>query len=148
MEAQVDVAAGLVVVVSAVVDDGGRGQPAASAAEPTGSVRRPRGVRIRDHALRDDIAIDVEAADLLVEIEKLLLRDRRGIERFEPVLDAHVVERTPRKPGLRVASVDHGAVIPDRAASAFGVVDRVIPLFRRQPFGAALCGVEAWGPYA
>ena len=56
---------------------------------------------IGDHALGDEVGVDVQAADLLVEVEELLLGDLAGVQRVQAVLDADVVERPAREAAWR-----------------------------------------------
>ena len=78
-------------------------------------------------ARRDDFAVVVVAADLRVQVEELLLRDRAGIQRAEAVLDADVVERPTGETGLRIAAPDVHGVVVDVAARSGRVLHRVVP---------------------
>ena len=63
------------------------------------------------------------AADTRVQVDELSERDRAGVERPEPVLDADVIERATREAGLGVDSehVDHVVLVRAARARWIGV---------------------------
>jgi hypothetical protein len=104
VEAHVDVAAVVQVGVVAKVDDRGLAEPAAAGGETAAAIGQSGREQVGLGALGDEVGVDVEAADALVQIEELLRADLSGVERRQAVLDADVVERPPRKAGIRKAA--------------------------------------------
>ena len=86
----------------------------------------PEGVRIGQGPHLNNIAIDVEPADLLIQLQKLLGSDRAGVESHEPVLNTYIVERSPREAGVGVSSVDADFVVVQVAPSTARVCDWVV----------------------
>src|SRR5437660_1558761 len=92
-----------------------------SASDPGLSWMSFAGNGIRDRALRADVAVDVQAPDVAVEIDELGRADRTLAQSLEPVLDPHVVARAIGKAVLRTPAeqVDH--VVLQGATHSVGV---------------------------
>ena len=132
-DAGVDVARGIAVEVRR--DDGGPPH-AAVALEAPGRAGRPGGSRprMRVSRARRDRAVDVVAADPLVEVEELVGGDRPGVQRSEPVLHADVVERSTGEAGRRVDAELVAVGVREVAADPVRVRRRVVD---RASFGIA-----------
>jgi len=77
-------AAGLVRVNHVDVEDRHGGQAAAAVQHLPRFVRRARRVTIRDHPLRDEVGVDVQAPDLPREIEELRRRNPPAFRAARP----------------------------------------------------------------
>src|SRR5690606_37892895 len=110
---------------------GDLGQSATAVGQPPGPVGRAHGVHVGFGALRADGGVVVEPADVLVEIQELLRRDGRVVQRRQAVLDADVVQGPSGEPGIRVDAVDVDGVVVHPAAHPVGIGVRVVPLLGR-----------------
>ncbi len=115
-----------VVPVGSKIDDGHSAESAAPAVHPAGPIGDPERLPISDRAGRDDITIDIVAADALIELQELLGADLTGVEGGHAVLDADVVEGPAREAGLGVPAKDVDHVVVPGAAGPAAVRDRVI----------------------
>src|SRR5262249_52802838 len=66
----------------------------------------------------------------LVQFHELIECDRTFIKGGQAVLHADVVERTPRKPGRRIATEDVDLIVLHRAAGTLWVLDGIVHLRR------------------
>ena len=88
-----DVADRIVVRVAAIIDDRHVAQSATAIRQSPTAIRGTDGGNIT-HGSRDaEVAVEIIAADLLVQIEELIDADRSALQRGQPVLNADVVER-------------------------------------------------------
>src|SRR5262249_128475 len=69
------------------------GQPAAARIHQSARVNRPQRDRVSCGALRNELAVDVVAADLLVQLQEFVHADRAVIQGRQPVLQSDVVLR-------------------------------------------------------
>ena len=111
-----DVPCRLLVHIAAVVDDRRLPHARAAVGDPPGSVRDAQGFEVAHGARGHVVAVVVVAADELIEIEELLLRDGPRVERRQTVLNSGVIERAARKAGGRVAPEDVHHVVVDVTA--------------------------------
>ena len=81
-DVEVDVGDDCHLAEAAAMDDASRG------------MRDLRGARVGDHPVWLPLAVDVVAADQLVQLQELFESDLAGVERIEAVLDAEVVVRS------------------------------------------------------
>src|SRR6267143_2945232 len=135
-DAGVDV--GVVVPVVTRIDDRER-QVLPRRDDSAGAVGELDPLETSFRALRHDVAVDVEAADLLVEVQELLLRDVAGVQGVEAVLDADVVVRGARKAGVLVDAEDVDLPVPERGTDTGGIGDGIVTDGERHD------GIEAGG---
>src|SRR5438874_5118536 len=131
-----NVADRVIVRISAIVDDRDVTKTAAAAGQPPTAVRGADRRNVAHRATRFEIAVKIVTADLLVQVEKLVDRNRAPLQRCESVLNADVIEWPQRKMGYWVATEDVDRVVVDIAACAGSVGCRVVALRRRQHAGA------------
>src|SRR4051794_6265147 len=73
------------------------------------------------------MSVEVESADLFVEVEELGDRDRPRVESLQAILKTDVVIAIPRKPRHRADAEGVHVRRPDVAASAGRIGHRVVP---------------------
>ncbi len=138
----VDVAVDAIVEVVALIDDRRGGQPAAGRGDASRLVGARDRVEIAGRALRGLLEVDVDAADLLVQVDELVGRDHAVVQRLQAVLHAEIVDR-PLGEAARVLAVDVDGVVVDGRAHAGRVVDRMVFLVGREPRGERHHRIEA-----
>src|SRR5690606_21752388 len=91
-------------IVVEVVTDADRRHVLAAAVEQVhlpGGVGGSDGHLVADLTVGHDVAVDVEAADALVDVDELLEADHAIVERLETILHADVIPRRTSLAGLR-----------------------------------------------
>src|SRR5687768_15000089 len=104
------------ICVRARVQDRHVRKPSATGIDQATGIQGAQRDRIADGALGNEAAIDVIAADALVEIEELIDGDRAAVQARKTILNADIVLRTTREAGFRIATVDVRAHLLNRAA--------------------------------
>ena len=98
MHFHMDIAVLTGVGVAPIIDDRRRGKPTPAVQDATRLASDTRRPLVRGVPFRDVVRVGIEPADPLVQIQEVRLRDLPGVERAEPILDAHVVESRPANP--------------------------------------------------
>ena len=127
MEPEVVVAA-VLVITTREVHDWNRCEAAVPHELQPALVRTLDGPEVADRARRNRVRVLIEAADALVQIEKLLRRDRAGRQGLQAVLHADVVERPQREPGLHIHPVDVARDVVHGAADTARIRLRIVPI--------------------
>ena len=83
-----DVAGGIVVCITAIVNYRHVAQSAAAVRQPSAAIRGAHRGNIGDASRNAKVAVEIIAADLLVQIEELIDADRSALQRGQPVLNA------------------------------------------------------------
>ncbi len=118
----------LIVQVEAIVNDGHTCQAGISAGDASGFIGNTYRVRVTLCAFRGQLIIDVPAAEILIDIQKLLFGDQSGVQCLQSVLHPCVVVRAAgylalcgnRRIGLFSKYVTHAVV--DRATNAVRIL--------------------------
>src|SRR5690606_15354840 len=93
--------------------------------DASGTIECRQSVQIGFGTLRLVVAVDIESADPVVEVDELLGRDLAGQQRVQAVLDTDVVDR-PRSLAVRPDAEHRLLIVLDRAAGTLRIGYRIV----------------------
>ena len=125
------------------VDNGNLRKTDATAGHAAGLVGSAKCHGIRDGASRDKIVVVVEAADVLIQIEKLGDGNRAGVESGQAVLDSGVINRAAGEAGSGIAAINVDGVVVCVATNSGAIRLRVIAQRFGDLSGAKDDGIDA-----